>query len=146
MGMLLTLAVIAFLAPNFLGIGNIFDVLKQGSVLAFIAIGLTVVLIAGGFDMSAGATSQMAANIAAGTLLSGFNSAFAVLLGAAIGLLVGAINAVLVLLFRIPTFVATLGMMFVIMGATLLYNGGQALTLSNRPEFFYLGQGYVGPV
>jgi ribose transport system ATP-binding protein len=37
-------------------------------------------------------------------------------------------------------------MMFVVMGATLFYNGGQALTLSGQPGFFFLGQGYVGPV
>ncbi|MDQ0475215.1 ATP-binding cassette domain-containing protein [Labrys wisconsinensis] len=145
-GMALTVAVIAALAPQFLAIGNIFDVLKQGSVLAFIALGLTVVLIAGGFDMSAGAASQFAANVAAGTLLAGFGSAAAIALGGVLGLAVGAVNAGLVLALRIPAFVATLGMMFVVMGATLLYNGGQALTLANRPDFFFLGQGYVGPV
>ena len=146
LGMLVTIAVIAFLAPQFVALGNIFDVLKQGSVLAFIALGLTVVLIAGGFDMSAGATSQFAANVAAGTLLGGFGSVPAIALGSALGFVVGVINAGLILLFRIPAFVATLGMMFVIMGATLLYNGGQALTLGNFPGFFFLGQGYVGPV
>jgi ribose/xylose/arabinose/galactoside ABC-type transport system permease subunit len=145
-GMLVTIAVIAMLAPQFIGLGNIFDVLKQGSVLAFIALGLTVVLIAGGFDMSAGAASQFTANVAAGTLLGGFGSVAAIGLGGALGLVVGAINAGLVLLLRIPAFVATLGMMFVLMGATLLYNGGQALTLGNMPEFFFLGQGYIGPV
>jgi ABC-type sugar transport system ATPase subunit/ribose/xylose/arabinose/galactoside ABC-type transport system permease subunit len=145
-GMLVTIAIIAMLAPQFIGLGNIFDVLKQGSVLAFIALGLTVVLIAGGFDMSAGAASQFTANVAAGTLLGGFGSVAAIGLGGALGLMVGAINAGLVLLLRIPAFVATLGMMFVLMGATLLYNGGQALTLGNMPEFFFLGQGYIGPV
>ncbi|PTE08166.1 hypothetical protein C9427_22575 [Mesorhizobium helmanticense] len=145
-GMLLTVAVIAVLAPQFVGLGNIFDVLKQGSVLAFIALGLTVVLIAGGFDMSAGAASQFAANVAAGTLIGGFGSAAAIGLGGSLGLLIGVINAGLILFLRIPAFVATLGMMFVIMGATLLYNGGQALTLSDAPGFFFLGQGYVGPV
>jgi ribose transport system ATP-binding protein len=145
-GMLLTIAVIAALAPQFVSIANIFDVLKQGSVLAFIAVGLTVVLIAGGFDMSAGATSQFAANVAAGTLLAGFGSIVAIGIGGALGFLIGMINAGLILFFRIPAFVATLGTMFVIMGATLLYNGGQALTLSNMPGFFFLGQGYVGPI
>ncbi|MCX5580072.1 ATP-binding cassette domain-containing protein [Kaistia terrae] len=145
-GMLLVVGAIAALAPQFVAPGNIFDVLKQGSVLAFIALGLTVVLIAGGFDMSAGAASQFAANIAAGTLLSGFGSVAAIALGGAFGFVIGAINAGLVLVLRIPAFVATLGMMFVIMGATLLFNGGQALTLSNMPGFFFLGQGYVGPV
>ncbi|MCX5477952.1 ATP-binding cassette domain-containing protein [Kaistia geumhonensis] len=145
-GMLVVLAIIAAMAPQFLSINNVFDVLKQGSVLAFIALGLTVVLIAGGFDMSAGATSQFAANVAAGTLIGGSGAAAAVALGGALGLAVGAVNAALILVLRIPAFVATLGMMFVIMGATLLYNGGQALTLSNQPGFFFIGQGYVGPV
>ena len=145
-GMLAVLAIIAAMAPQFLSINNVFDVLKQGSVLAFIALGLTVVLIAGGFDMSAGATSQFAANVAAGTLIGGSGAAAAVALGGGLGLAVGAVNAALILLLRIPAFVATLGMMFVIMGATLLYNGGQALTLSNQPGFFFIGQGYVGPV
>jgi len=145
-GMLATIAVIAFLAPHFLAPGNIFDVLKQGSVLAFIALGLTVVLIAGGFDMSSGATSQFAANIASGTLLAGYGAVVAVGFGAALGLLVGIVNAALVLLLGMPPFVATLGTMFVAMGATLLYNGGQALTLGGQPGFFFLGQGYLGPV
>ncbi|MBN9325070.1 MAG: hypothetical protein J0H24_24875, partial [Delftia acidovorans] len=145
-GMLAVLAIIAAMAPQFISINNVFDVLKQGSVLAFIALGLTVVLIAGGFDMSAGATSQFAANVAAGTLIGGSGAAAAVALGGALGFAVGAVNAALILFLRIPAFVAALGMMFVIMGATLLYNGGQALTLSNQPGFFFIGQGYVGPV
>jgi len=145
-GMLVVLAIIAAMAPQFISINNVFDVLKQGSVLAFIALGLTVVLIAGGFDMSAGATSQFAANVAAGTLIGGSGAAAAVALGGGLGLAVGAVNAALILFLRIPAFVATLGMMFVIMGATLLYNGGQALTLSSQPGFFFIGQGYVGPV
>lgn len=145
-GMLLALSCIAFLAPQFLSFGNIFDVLKQGSVLAFIAIGLTVVLIAGGFDMSAGAVSQLTNNLAAGTLIAGLGASASVALGLVVGLGIGLVNALLVLVFGMPAFVATLGTMFVTMGMTLLYNGGQALTLSNQPGFFFIGQGYVGPV
>ncbi|WP_454855104.1 ATP-binding cassette domain-containing protein [Rhizobium binxianense] len=145
-GMIVVLAVISALAPQFLYPGNIFDVLKQGSVLAFIALGLTVVLIAGGFDMSAGAVSQLTTNLAAGTLIAGMGTAAAIALGGVTGIVIGAINAALVMAFGMPPFVATLGTMFVTMGATLLYNGGQALTLSNQPGFFFIGQGYVGPV
>jgi ribose transport system ATP-binding protein len=96
--------------------------------------------------MSVGAVSQFATNLAAGTIIAGFGTAAALAIGGGVGLLIGALNAALVLLFRMPPFVATLGTMFMTMGATLLYNGGQALTLSNEPGFFYLGQGYVGPV
>jgi ribose transport system ATP-binding protein len=145
-GMMIVLACITALAPQFVSFGNIFDVLKQGSVLAFIAIGLTVVLIAGGFDMSAGAISQFANNLAAGTMIAGLGAAASIGLGLAVGLGIGLVNALLVLVFGMPAFVATLGTMFVTMGATLLYNGGQALTLANQPGFFFIGQGYVGPV
>jgi ribose transport system ATP-binding protein len=145
-GMLVTIGIISVLAPEFLAVANVFDVLKQGSVLAFIALGLTVVLIAGGFDMSAGATSQFAANMAAGTLLAGLGGIAAAGLGSLLGLAIGILNACLVLFLGMPPFVATLGMMFVVMGATLFYNGGQALTLSDQPGFFFLGQGYIGPV
>ena len=145
-GMVLALAIITLLAPNFLSINNVFDVLKQGSVLAFIALGLTVVLVAGGFDMSAGAVSQLTTNIAAGFLIGGSGIVGAIGISLAAGVAIGAVNAILVLFFGMPAFVATLGTMFVTMGATLLYNGGQALTLSNDPAFFFIGQGYVGPV
>ncbi|MBB4096261.1 ATP-binding cassette domain-containing protein [Ochrobactrum pecoris] len=145
-GMALVLAVITLLAPNFLSIGNVFDVLKQGSVLAFIALGLTIVLVAGGFDMSAGAASQLTTNIASGLLIGGTGMIGAIGMGLATGAAIGVVNAMLVLFFGMPAFVASLGTMFVTMGATLLYNGGQALTLSNEPAFFFIGQGYVGPV
>ena len=145
-GMIAVLALITIMAPQFLALNNVFDVLKQGSVLALIGLGLTVVLIAGGFDMSAGAVSQLSTNLAAGTMIAGMGSAAAIGLGAVVGLLAGAVNAALVLVFGMPAFVATLGVMFISMGATLLYNGGQALTLANQPGFFFIGQGYVGPV
>ena len=145
-GMLLALLVIGVAAPNFFRIGNLVDVLKQGSVLALIALGLTSVLISGGFDMSAGAGSQMAANLAAGTVIQGYGTAAALAVGSVAGLLVGAVNAFLVVLFRMQPFVATLGTMFVLMGITLFYNGGHALTIYDQPAFFFLGQGYLGPV
>jgi len=121
-------------------------VLKQGSLLAFVALGLTAVLVAGGFDMSAGAVNQLAANLAAGTIAKGLGTAAALGIGAAAGLTTGLLNAALVLAFRMPPFVATLGSMFVAMGVALLYNRGQALTLYDQPAFFFIGQGSIGPV
>ncbi|NPV68424.1 MAG: ATP-binding cassette domain-containing protein [Anaerolineae bacterium] len=145
-GMLLALLVIGLSAPAFFAPGNLFDVLKQGSILTFIALGLTAVLIAGGFDMSAGAVSQFTSNFAAGTIIQGLGTGVAVIAGSVAGLIAGIVNGLLVILFRMPPFVATLGTMFVVMGITLLYNGGQALTLYDQPVFFFLGQGYIGPL
>lgn len=145
-GMLAVLAAIGIAAPDFLAPKNFFVVLKQGSLLAMIALGLTAALVAGGFDMSVGAVSQFAANLASGTIGGGLGMALGIGLGVAEGFLAGLLNAGLVLLFRIPPFVATLGTMFVAMGLSLLYNNGQALTLYNQPKFFFIGQGYIGPV
>ena len=53
----------------------------------------------------------------------------------------GLANAMLVVIIGMPPFVATLGTMFVAIGASFAYNGGQALTLYDQPDFFFLGQG-----
>jgi ribose/xylose/arabinose/galactoside ABC-type transport system permease subunit len=96
--------------------------------------------------MSAGAVNQFASNLAAGAVSKGLGTAAALSIGVGAGLATGLVNAILVLLFRMPPFVATLGSMFVVMGLTLLYNGGQALTLYDQPVFFGIGQGAVGPI
>jgi len=145
-GMAIAVGAIGILAPNFLAPTNLLDVLKQGSLLAFVALGLTAVLVAGGFDMSAGAVNQLAANLAAGTIIKGLGIVAALAVGVGAGIATGLLNAILVLVFRMPPFVATLGSMFVAMGLTLLYNHGQALTLYDQPVFFGIGQGFVGPV
>ncbi|WP_158813167.1 ATP-binding cassette domain-containing protein [Methylocapsa sp. S129] len=145
-GMALVFAAIGAMAPNFLSPANLLDVLKQGSLLAFVALGLTAVLVAGGFDMSAGAINQLASNLAAGAIAKGVGTAAALIVGVGAGLATGLFNAVLVLLFRMPPFIATLGSMFVAMGLTLLFNRGQALTLYDQPFFFGIGQGAVGSI
>jgi ABC-type sugar transport system ATPase subunit/ribose/xylose/arabinose/galactoside ABC-type transport system permease subunit len=145
-GMAIVFAAFSLLAPNFLSVNNLSDVLKQGSLLAFVALGLTAALVAGGFDMSAGAVNQFAANLAAGMISKGLGTLTALCVGVGAGLATGLVNAALVLLFRMPPFVATLGSMFVVMGLTLLYNQGQALTLYDQSAFFRIGQGTVGPI
>jgi ABC-type sugar transport system ATPase subunit/ribose/xylose/arabinose/galactoside ABC-type transport system permease subunit len=145
-GMVVILGVMGVVAPDFLLPSNLLDVLKQGSLLAFVALGLTAVLAAGGFDMSVGAVNQFSANLAAGSIGKGLGIPVALAFGVGAGLVAGCANAALVLVFGMPPFVATVGTMFVAMGLSLLYNRGQALTLSDQPEFFFIGQGHIGPI
>ena len=56
---------------------------------------------------------------------------------------VRAVNAFLVIVMKIPTFVATVGTMFIMQGITSWYNGGKALTINSIPGFAMLGQGYA---
>ena len=140
LGMIVILCLLGLRAPLFFEMTNIMTVLKQGSVLTMIALGLTAVLIGGGFDMGAGALVQLTCNLAAGLLIAGTSVAAAITSGIAVGFLVGLINAFLVIIVKIPTFVATLGTMFVMQGVTSWYNDGKALTIKAIPGFSVLGQ------
>lgn len=145
-GMIVILLLLGLRAPLFFELENLMAVVKQGSVLTMIALGLTAVLIGGGFDMGAGALVQLTCNLAAGFILGGMNPWLTLPLGIAVGLMVGFIDSFLVIIIKMPTFVATLGMMFVMQGATMWYNKGQALTIKMQPGFSALGQGRIGMI
>ncbi len=142
-GMVLILLLLGLRANLFFALPNLMDVLKQGSILILIALGLNAVLIGGGFDMGAGALVQLTCNLSAGLIIAGINPALTLPMGLMAGLLMGIINAFLVTIIRIPSFVATLGTMFVMQGLTTFYNKGQQLTITNQPGFTFLGQGSV---
>jgi ribose/xylose/arabinose/galactoside ABC-type transport system permease subunit len=145
-GMVLILLILGLRANLFFAVSNLMDVLKQGSILTLIALGLTAVLIGGGFDMGAGALVQLTCNLAAGMIIAGMNPLLTLPVGLAAGLLTGAVNAFLVTFVRIPSFVTTLGTMFIMQGLTTFYNKGEALTFKEKPLFTFLGQGKVAMV
>lgn len=145
-GMIIILCILGIRAPLFFDLTNIMTVLKQGSVLTMIALGLTAVLIGGGFDMGAGALVQLTCNLSAGLIIAGTSAAMALTTGVAVGLCVGLVNAFLVVIVKIPTFVATLGTMFVMQGVTSWYNEGKALTIKVIPGFSMLGQGRIAMI
>jgi len=146
--MVLILLVIGVMAPRFFAPDNLFDVLKQGSVVSVIAVALTAALAVGGFDLSVGATGQLVTNIVAGSVIGGASTPTAIGTGIVVGAVVGAINGIVIVLLGVPSFVATLGMLFLLLGVTLQVNGGLTHTLSvtGNEGFLMLGQGYMGPV
>lgn len=145
-GMIVILLFLGIRAPSFFRFTNIMDVLKQSCILIIVSIGQTLILISGGFDMSAGSLLQLAANLAAGLVLAGMHTPLVLIIGISTGILTGLLNTFFVVIVKIPSFVATLAMMLVLSGTTTWYNDGKSITLSDRPGFFYLGQGYVGPI
>ncbi len=145
-GICAIILVLGIRAPQFFTLENIFEVLKQGSPLALIAMAQTIVLIAGGFDMSGGALMQLTCNIAAGMILGGNNAAVTILVCIGIGLLTGWANGMLINGLKMPPFVATLGISLMLYGCSLAYNGGESLTFAYQPGFSFLGRGYIGPI
>ena len=144
--MIIILLALGLRANLFFSFENLMDVLRQGGILTLIAIGLTVVLASGGFDMGAGALVQFTCNIAAGMIIHKINPTLTLPVGLGIGLVFGLFNSFLVIFTKIPTFVATLGTMFILQGLTNFYNDGQALITGIVPGFTFLGQGYIGVV
>ena len=102
---------------------NLLDILDQQASILIIAAAGTLVLIAGGIDLSVGATYALAGVTAADLTLS-VPPLLAILAGVAVGLAVGLVNGVIATIFRINSLIATLAMSFVVGGLASLVTGG----------------------
>lgn len=135
----------ALLEPRFTRSENLLNVLRQASPLMLAALGQAVVVIAGSIDLSQGSAAALAgmlAIMAAKGLGSGVAGWVMVLL---IGGALGAINGLLVSQFRVPAFIATVGMLTYAHGMAYYLGGG--LPIEFPPDgYSWLGQGYIGPV
>jgi simple sugar transport system permease protein len=108
---------------------TLFSMLKFTSVVAIVGLGVTFTMVVGGLDLSVGSVAGLAVTLAAMSMviynLTGLFSGLTVLLA---GVVVGAINAFLIVWLKIPDLLATLGMMFIIMGIKLWPVDGQSVS------------------
>jgi ribose transport system permease protein len=130
---------IAALEPKFLSAGNLAGVARQTAVITIMAMGMTMVMVSGGIDLSVGSVMALAGVIGALAIVSGapviIGIAVCVLAGAICGMINGATIAVL----RIPAFIATLGAMGIYRGVALLITDGKAV-VGLPPSFGYLAE------
>ena len=113
---------------------NLLDILDQQASILIIAAAGTLVLIAGGIDLSVGATYALAGVTAAHLTLS-VPPLLAMLAGVAVGLAVGLVNGVITTIFRINSLIATLAMSFVVGGLASLVTGGNLVIAYSHPSF-----------
>jgi ribose transport system permease protein len=144
-------------SPDFFTLNNLLNIALQTSVLAIVAMGMTFTMLTAGIDLSVGSlialTSALAAGFAAQaeTLSSGTYAGqnlpppLAIGLAIIVGGLLGAVNGVLIVRGGIPPFVATLAMLAVARGLTLVYTGGYVIPAID-PVLTFLGTGQIGPV
>ena len=149
--LILVCIMLAFGNEYFLTTRNIVNVLRQTSINGILAIGMTFVILTRGIDLSVGSVvaltgvvSASFATTATTAMVPGgpYPAALALLVGLATGLAAGWISGLIVSRFKVPAFVATLGMLSAARGLTLLYAGGKpvpALTDGYR----YIGTGTV---
>jgi len=135
------------LSPVFLTGDNLLAVLAQSALLGIVAMGLTFAVRAGGIDLSVGVALDLGALGASGLISDGWVPWVAVAGGLFLGLLVGLVNAFLVVVARIPPFLATLGVWFIGTSVQQLMTSGGApiyLSASRVPDgFAVLGRGRV---
>jgi ribose/xylose/arabinose/galactoside ABC-type transport system permease subunit len=134
--------VIWLINPVFLHFDNIVNILRSSAYVFLIGITMTYVFIGGGMDLSVGSIFALSGIITGLGLLAGIPIWICILLGVAIGAFTGLLNGIFVAKFKIPSFIVTLGMMYVARGVVqFLTRGNPVYPL---PENFnYLGQGYL---
>lgn len=124
---LIVLCLIAtLLSDRFLSPININNVLMQGAVLTVIAVGMTFVIIGGGFDLSVGSTVALS-GIAAAWVMLETNIALGLVAGVGVGAMVGLVNGLIVTKLDVNPFIATLGTMVLIRGLTFVVTDGQPI-------------------
>ena len=137
--LVLLVAVISVAQPTFLEFDNLANVLSQWAPVAVMGIGMTYVVITGGFDLSIGSTYSLTAVVAA-SLGRTQPPLFAFAAAVLVGLLVGTLNGGVVAALRVNPFIATLGSSLVISGVTLVVTNNAAFVVS-YPPFATLGTG-----
>lgn len=142
-GLILLIIVVSILNPSFLSIANIFNVLRQVSISAIIAFGMTFVILTGGIDLSVGSTLALTGAIAASLLASGTDPFLTMGIALIIGLILGAINGVIITKGKVAPFIATLATMTIYRGLTLVYTDGRPISgLGDHYSFQLFGKGY----
>jgi ribose/xylose/arabinose/galactoside ABC-type transport system permease subunit len=140
--LVLLIVVISILNPVFLDIDNIINIARQISFTFIIGIAMTFVLIAAGLDLSVGSVLALGGVIGGLAMLAHMPIWVSVLLGTGVGVLTGYFNGYVILRFKIPSLIVTLGMMYIARGIVqILTRGNPVYPL---PEAFnFIGQGFV---
>ncbi|CEH31732.1 ribose ABC transporter permease [Aneurinibacillus migulanus] len=142
-GLLVITIILAVMSPNFLTLNNILNVLRQVSINALIAFGMTFVILTGGIDLSVGAILALSGALTAGLMTNGMDPILAILVGLLVGAVMGMVNGLLVAKGKVAPFIATLATMTIFRGLTLVYTEGRPITGFDSDMFTMLGAGYL---
>jgi ribose transport system permease protein len=111
-------------SPNFLTPTNLSSVVRQTATINIMALGMTLVIVSGGIDLSVGAILAFAGTIGAMAIANGLPIPIGIAAGLLCGLLWGLVNGLLTTALKIPPFIVTLGTLGIVRGVTLIISGG----------------------
>jgi ribose transport system permease protein len=139
----LSVAFAVMTSGQFFAIENIFNILKQVAVVGIMSVGMTMVLLTAGIDLSIGSIAGVGCVLAASLLLKGMNVWLVILAVLAICTIIGLLNGFFINELLIPPLIVTLAMMTSIRGVAYLITGGLPI-FGFKSDILVLGQGYVG--
>ena len=144
--LLLLVVLLSALSPVFLTPNNLLTVLKQISHNMCLALGMTLVIILGGIDLSVGALVAVIGTVTVGLIVNqGVPIFVGILMGLFLGIICGAINGGFVAFFKFPAFIVTLSMMNIARGVAYIYCGGKTTRIMDE-RFVKIGTGSLGLV
>lgn len=150
MGSLIALIVLLILVtianPDFIQMTNLLNLLRQVSVNAVIAFGMTFVILTAGIDLSVGSILALTGAVTAWMIATGMPAWLALLAGLALGAIFGCFNGLLIAYGKAAPFIATLATMTIFRGATYVFTNGNPITgpkINNSFLFQFIGQGYL---
>ncbi|HDK7349906.1 TPA: ribose ABC transporter permease [Cronobacter sakazakii] len=142
--LLVLIAIVSTLSPNFFTVNNMLNILQQTSVNAIMAVGMTLVILTSGIDLSVGSLLALTGAVAASLVGIEVNALVAVAAALALGAAIGAVTGVIVAKGRVQAFIATLVMMLLLRGVTLQYTNGSPVSTGfndNADLFGWFGIG-----
>jgi ribose transport system permease protein len=143
---LLVCVVIASIRPVFLSVNNIFNVIRQVSMIGIMSVGMTFVILSADIDLSVGSVAGFCGALTAGLMArQALSPLVAILIPIPVAALMGWVMGIIITKSKVHSFVVSLGMMSIARGMALVYTRG--LSIGNLPKSFgALGGGMVGPI
>jgi ribose transport system permease protein len=140
--LVMILVIASFLSDSFLSMGNFINVIRQVSINAVIAAGMTFVILTGGIDLSVGSVVAVAGAFSAATLTATQSTFLAVNVGMVTGAIFGLVNGYVIVKEKVPPFIVTLATMALGRGIVLVYTNGSPIAVKVA-AFKFIGKGYV---
>lgn len=144
--LVLLIAILAMIAPNFLTVQNAFNVAQAISVNAVLAAGMTLVILTAGIDLSVGSMVAVAGVVTVLMINSGTNVVLACLAGIAITTLAGALNGAIVSYLMLPAFIVTLGALTALRGVAYSFTEAKPVPIAGESPLEFIGSGAIAGV
>ncbi|BDQ38689.1 ribose ABC transporter permease [Pseudodesulfovibrio nedwellii] len=140
------IVIVSFLNPNFFTTGNILNILRQTAINAIMAVGMTLVILTAGIDLSVGSVLALCGAIGASLIAAEMPVVLAVGVALGAGALLGAASGIIIAKGKVQAFIATLVSMTMVRGLTLVYTDGRPISTGFTDvadAFAYIGTGYL---